>query len=570
MSIIRVKPLTEKIDTLSESSFSLLTTLKESKHIFQQLKKQDLLVYGEFDDNLWRLANPNSKGRTYKIDFNELCLNLFDNTPNLQHLKSIIKCWLLELSNTLKPSTVVFHYYHFLIAFRETKGFQQKNIDKFIDWLHKPHIKTNIKITLITTVLNFLDYSDLEVGNVLIPKLYEINSKLTFTRNVRRLPPSGDILKFSYYLEKHFETLEQLDTLIESDIKKEKLLYYPLLIWWKLTTIIPIRSAEFAAIKRDCLLVKKNNFFIKLPRRKIQSKNKKNIQILDEISIPKEIFDFINAYINETEPYGHSKTLISYPSLIWTDPSNRRERQKRVITDFNRENLQSLLTKFYQDVLHKQYNCIIPRENHLSPNDTRHLAFISLMMQGISPIEIARLGGHQTIHAQYHYSYHIEYWIDNEVVKLTTKFKHMKEMHTNDNASKNISDSFIPKDVQLKAFAPPTSSFHGTLSIGYCTDSLQRCESEECMLCSHWRIDAQELLKKEDLIKECFSKRRRHIHELFAFIKNLHTHILKDEFTRTNPNTLKQLKTTSKQIQAEIYNLTKIQTLCIKGDFSNE
>ncbi|OQD35987.1 hypothetical protein [Bacillus toyonensis] len=268
MSIIRVKPLTEKIDTLSESSFSLLTTLKESKHIFQQLKKQDLLVYGEFDDNLWRLANPNSKGRTYKIDFNELCLNLFDNTPNLQHLKSIIKCWLLELSNTLKPSTVVFHYYHFLIAFRETKGFQQKNIDKFIDWLHKPHIKTNIKITLITTVLNFLDYSDLEVGNVLIPKLYEINSKLTFTRNVRKLPPSGDILKFSYYLEKHFETLEQLDTMIESDIKKRKTLILPTFNMVETHNYYPYKKCRVCSNQTRLLVSEKKQIFHKTSKKK--------------------------------------------------------------------------------------------------------------------------------------------------------------------------------------------------------------------------------------------------------------------------------------------------------------
>lgn len=90
------------------------------------------------------------------------------------------------------------------------------------------------------------------------------------------------------------------------------------------------------------------------------------------------------------------------------------------------------------------------------------------------------------------------------------------------------------------------------------------------MLCSHWRIKTKELLEKEELIKEILFKNRKHIHELFAFIKNLHSNILKDELIRINPNTLGRLKTTSKQIQAEISNLTALQTLNLKGDIFDE
>ncbi|EJV95961.1 tyrosine-type recombinase/integrase [Bacillus toyonensis] len=571
MNIIKLGINEEIIEALSESSFSLLTTIEESKSTLQQLKKLDLLISGEFDDDLWLLANPNSKGRTHKIDFNELHTHMFStDLPN--EFKLIVKCWISELLNKFKTTTVVNQYYHFLLAFKETHGFQKETVNQFIEWLHKPNIENNTKIYLITSMLNFFDYSDLEVGEIFIPKLHEVNSKLNFIHSVRQLPPSKEILKFSYYLEKHFETIKQLETkgALDITVQKEKILYYPLLIWWKLTNVIPIRSVEFAAIKRNCLSVKNNEYFIHLPRRKIHSNNKRNIQILDTVAISKDIYDLINNYINDTQSYGYSNTLVSYPSLIWTDSSNRRKRQKRVSTDFNRENLQRLITKFYKDVLSKTYNCDIPKEYHLSPNDTRHLAFVSLMMQGISPVEIARLGGHQTINAQYHYSSHIEYWIDSEVFKLFSKFKHLKGNQHKGQTSDTINDSFIPKEIQLKAFAPPTSSFQGKLKVGYCTDALQRCESEECMLCSHWRINTKELLEKEELIKEILLKKRKHIHELFAFIKNLHSNILKDELTRINSNTLGRLKTTSKQVQAEISNLTALQTLNSKGGLFDE
>ncbi|BCD15390.1 hypothetical protein [Bacillus cereus] len=75
---------------------------------------------------------------------------------------------------------------------------------------------------------------------------------------------------------------------------------------------------------------------------------------------------------------------------------------------------------FYR-AIERVYDFKVEQEYQLRPNDTRHLAFMSLMMQGYSPVEIARLGGHKTIQTQVHYSSHKEYWVDSEVFKLMKK-----------------------------------------------------------------------------------------------------------------------------------------------------
>ncbi|BCC00639.1 hypothetical protein BCJMU51_2846 [Bacillus cereus] len=75
---------------------------------------------------------------------------------------------------------------------------------------------------------------------------------------------------------------------------------------------------------------------------------------------------------------------------------------------------------FYR-AIERVYDFKVEQEYQLRPNDTRHLAFMSLMMQGYSPVEIARLGGHKTIQTQLHYSSHKEYWVDSEVFKLMKK-----------------------------------------------------------------------------------------------------------------------------------------------------
>lgn len=134
-------------------------------------------------------------------------------------------------------------------------------------------------------------------------------------------------------------------------------------------------------------------------------------------------------------------------------------------------------------------------------------------MQGIPPIEIARIGGHSTISAQYHYSFHTEYWIDYEVFNL---LKNYKSSSTKDN-HKLYS---IPNNIKIKALEPPTSDFKGELEFGCCSDSLIRCESTECMLCTHWRIDYDDLIKNSE---EILNKTKSNITELMNFIYYLRT-----------------------------------------------
>src|SRR5699024_984869 len=80
-----------------------------------------------------------------------------------------------------------------------------------------------------------------------------------------------------------------------------------------------------------------------------------------------------------------------------------------------------------------------------------------------------------------------------------------------------------PENVKLKAFESPTSSFRGELEIGYCSDSLIRCEAKECMLCSHWRIDLNDLKVKRDQIIKKVNKNRDNLMELMNFIYKIHT-----------------------------------------------
>ncbi len=136
----------------------------------------------------------------------------------------------------------------------------------------------------------------------------------------------------------------------KENFNKELLLVYPLVIWWRLTTIIPMRSSEFSLIERNCLIVDEENekekYYIQLPRIK---QNSKRVQIMDKVLIDEEMYQLISHYIDLTNQFGKTETLISYRSIMAAETSNRGYFQKN-ISQFNRANLEKLIFRFYRTI----------------------------------------------------------------------------------------------------------------------------------------------------------------------------------------------------------------------------
>ncbi|HCV7641984.1 TPA: site-specific integrase [Staphylococcus aureus] len=511
-------------------------------NLISELKSKGVFLSKSFYDDIWLFSHEYSPGRTIKLDCGKI-----DNDLNREE-KLLIKCWIGSLLEKYRPSTCIHYFHHFCIAVNITKFFSLDRINHFVEWLHEDHITNNEKTYVLSTVFSFFDFSEIDNSSKYLAKLYDVRNKIKFVKNPIQLPSSKYILLFSYYLEKYFADIKKDKLSDDEEIIKKTILFYPILIWWNLTTIIPIRSTEFCLIKRDSISKEGNRFFLTITR--IKKPLNDAVNYYNKIEINESMYHLLNNYIELTEEYGESETLISYRSLIYADNPGRRELQKRDLNSFNKNNLEKLLKRFYKEVINEYYHINVPANQKLSPNDTRHIAFVSLMMQGISPVEIARLGGHRTIAAQYHYSFHKEYWIDNEVFKLIKNYKNIS------NFDNNI--RYIPENVKLKAFESPTSSFRGELEIGYCSDSLIRCEAKECMLCSHWRIDLDDLKVKHDQIIEKVNKNHDNLMELMNFIYKIHTNTALNIMTPEHLENEKDLEQTHLNVKSELQNLSKL------------
>jgi hypothetical protein len=213
---------------------------------------------------------------------------------------------------------------------------------------------------------------------------------------------------------------------------KDKLFYYPLWLFWIITTILPMRVCEFAAMPYDCISPLSNKWFITIRRLKIKGHNKFVHNDLNDFKlctykVSEDIAVALNGYKKileensfhelqriETRLFNTQLLKMYAPYPIYQDLS----------TYFTTNHLRKLKDKFMQEIIIKkmQYNLVtrdITEEkiksgfieaeldlNEISEwccGDTRHLAMINLIMKGCSPMLIKEFAGHATSDMSAHY-----------------------------------------------------------------------------------------------------------------------------------------------------------------------
>lgn len=516
---------------------------KEALKLAKQ-QTEGTLMYGSFEEDRWKFENHLSPGSGFIFSFNEIRERLhFHALGNEEDIILILKCWVCDLVCDYHPHTVRSMFGMLQEALIKTQGFRVEKLEMFIEFLHQDE-RTHDQIgRLIITTLSFLDFSGISTEREYIRPLLDVKAKLKIEEKVRELPSSRDILRFSWTIESFFK-----DVIKEGAAFEQRLYYAPLLLWWKLTTVIPIRASEFCLISRDCLKVDGNRFFIQLPRKK---KRKKALQVVDTLEINKSLHDLIHQYILETDRFGFTKTLISYRSFIQVEGSVGRV--NKINPDyFTLPILAYILRSFYRTYVLIEHGDQIRR--WLRPNDTRHLAFCSLMMQGISPVEIARLGGHESLDAQYHYSQHTEYFIDSEIHNL------MKGYVLEDQAGIE-SVQQLPYSLIERILKKPKSDVRLPLDFGVCTDEEQRCESSECIYCPHWWVSPTNLMERQDEMIAWIQAKRNHIHEIAGFLTRLHQSFDLNELGHVHPQSFTSMKTKAQEIKEQLKQLAWLQML---------
>lgn len=532
-------------ESINESYLDINEFIYEAK---QQLKEYNILkkgtfsninLEGIFEENYWVVDNE-LKGQYDYFDFTRLEGMVF-NGVGKEHI-NIIKCWVIDIlmeSKYEEENEVIIRStddtsrkLRELIKFiEETSNFnsvflEDKRGSKIEEYFEGDFSEAT-KRKKIQAILSFIDFGEEffleqygEIGVNYINKLNELYSKVKIKNKPRKLPHSKDILIFGNYIDIFFNDLSV-------DIKT-KLYFMPILLWWKITTVIPMRPSEFCRkIKRDCLINEDDNYYLKINRvkKKVDLK-RKLLPVLKRVKITKEIYELIAQYINLTKEYGHTETLISYRAQCEVRKEMNVVIQAKNHTInydiFTRVNLQNLIDNFYDEVIYSKYNDTLINEKVL-PGDTRHIAFTSLMLQGYSPIEIAIIGGHRTLDTLYNYTCSPAIYIDNEVITIISE---NIKLETSENAKSMDIIYNMPIRCPKKYEECFPADIDG-VELGVCTADFKRninsCESDDCYKCSNWWCEPTDynFISLEKIVRSKIKIKNNKLNRSIDFMMNL-------------------------------------------------
>jgi len=486
-NLIDVAQMEETIIDLEE----FINSYKEKECFITHM--HDYGKFNNFDSNRWVFYDELAQHNKY-IEFSLFDDLITDKIISYEELQ-LIKCLLIEyLDNGIGYKSIMRYYNSIYSLIEISENFRIRD-DQELSMILKRDAKYLIYSISITDYINFLDSIGwAEDGHLVALNYFYENYIGNKTDNsVKALPKTVDIFKFGYYMDKFYN--EENDEILIN-------LFFPLRLWWKITNVIPMRPSEFTTkIKRNCIKDEGGNYLLYINRVKVTSsenskvKNSRaSIPLLNRVGISKDIYDLIQEYLNITSSDELTETLLSYKTYKkYSNAFHQKfnstsfdyvpliEKSVKVYQEyFNLDTLNKLLELFYSKIIKGKYG----EDNisgHLNLGDTRHLAFTTLMLQGISPIEIAMLGGHTTLAAQNHYTYHASYYVDSEILKFIAN----KNIH-NEISSKSLKDIILGKPRNpYKDLSECNMTDDG---VGYCTADFNKdvCGSNTCVLCSLW------------------------------------------------------------------------------------
>ncbi|MBY0077634.1 MULTISPECIES: hypothetical protein [Priestia] len=580
----------------------LLTSYKD-----QRVEK----VAANFENNKWVFKERYTRS-LIMFDFNKIYESLTFEKNEEKTVLIVLKCWLAKKLNETSISIAKHKFTNITCALLYTR-FLKKPDELLINLKYSKLIRINKEgqfnysivsnaaaLIFVTDFADFLRFYNSKESIELIKRLDEIKTNLKKEKKYKKLPAFKDVLTIKSYLDYWFE--EEL-----KERSEELLKYYPLILWWNLTAIIPLRVIEFCHIDRDCLFYKEDSYYITFPRMKHDRKGiYRVISTYDTLPIPENLYNLFQHYKEISENYGFSRYLISYRAYNHYFPNHKKLPNIENYM-FNYNDLNRTLASFYRNILHKRFKININSINGVSTNsystklnhtvsfecedskgkvetlikagDLRHIAIINMMMQGYDKVEIQRLAGHITENTQYGYYNHMDSWMDTEIKKIEADLVKYRNNSSNSNNEKelaihpSIKDFFENQNKKNYINANVKKNEEESyikLNLGYCTDESMPCPSANwkhvgCYFCKHWYISSDELEEKRNFISNDLRSLYKETKDKVGFLKSLFQKQLGDELNESYK--LKDdLTSLSREIQEGIQRVAKLKSMLGVGE----
>ena len=394
--------------------------LKQAESIFLEYCKKGVVLNKNFSDDKWKVTN---QVHTILLNFSFNEALFYTNTKpwigcQINAFSKNIKTYIVFLLGELGLFTLgeIVRSFHHLIE----KSYEQLVQD---GEYFSEHVRELLR--------QFPD--NYEIRDIVLEALDETACRTSWKRNARKKRLLAD---FNAYFSFNDALQEFWDN---ADLQKKQH-YFPLRLWWTLTSILPLRPTEFLLIPRDCLELDNDKYILTVRRTAQKGGNNRVSYRIDEdytlskYSIPKQMA----AEILEYKKSIGNMPLSKLDTLFLPLPGSPSSKRNKACEYYNYLSLINCLKRFQYEVMMLPENS----DKLINLGDTRHIAMISLIISGGSPVICKELAGHRDINISSHYYSNISKFI--ECATYDTYRKRMGSTATMRNhRSKNLKESAV-------------------------------------------------------------------------------------------------------------------------------
>lgn len=373
--------------------------LERIKEIFTKYHRTGVIINDSYSDNVWIITDQNKK---FKLGF--------DINKEVYYSKAY--CWIgVSLEDFIKYLKA---YLLFSLGKYSLSGIYEiwhrlKNISNMA---YEDIIKQKV-FNHYTSFLQSIPYCS-SFCDAVIEELEEKSYKCKHQKGTKQRVLSN----FNVYLRFNDIILDFWSKANRTD----KLYYFPLYFWWRLTSILPLRVTEFLLIQRDCIEKNSNNeHIITIRRTKLKGGMERVTYTIDgdyekkKYFISKDLADDVIWYIKETEAFEKP----SIGTLLILKPKQNLNPHSNGLNHYSYNDLKHCLYIFYKNVVMK-YDSELDRVNL---GDTRHIAMVNLIISGGSPTICKELAGHRDIETSSNYYSNISNLVECMTLNTYRKFK---------------------------------------------------------------------------------------------------------------------------------------------------
>lgn len=373
-------------------------TIAKSKERFRFLQQQGVIRSGDYDDNCWVLSNEVIKGATinYRID----------EVHFMQKTANQLACSLKDYQQAMRI-VITSRFGYSLDTLQSDIAVMRNFANDFA--VPSDYVQAQLLADLLALLPGDTAYRR-EVQSI----IDDISPLESASQKRRTLAYYQSYLRFAVLIDTFWDTASD----------SERVLYFPIWFWYKITAVLPLRPTECVLTPRHCIRIDGEKYFLTVRRSRLKGHRQSSRYSIDsdyemvEYPIPEKLARPIQEYITATQDAYKSDI-----DVLWCKTSQFVQFSPYHDNDqhYTYANLQQCLARFYRNVIREKlgYEVVQDRDN-LTDNeiskirlgDTRHIAMIALVISGGNPSICKELAGHDSIAVSAHYYSNLTQFLD--------------------------------------------------------------------------------------------------------------------------------------------------------------